>query len=638
MDRHDIGRALVVASIVVSASSSTAATDSVDRCQRTIEGQGMHYARRALNVVRACARNGSSSISTCLSTTLPERLSQTRERWGTWAGRRCQGINVFRDLGYHATCGVAPSACTFTTSSLDAPGEDNDLLDCLACRIEEAVSDLGPRLYANAPVENSCHDRVGDGGVRYAAALLRTLKYCQHHGRTSIAECLVDRANDDRLEGKRTTWQATTAQACQFTNPISGSPGYAPYCSGRAPATPGYCPSYVPPCSFNPVANVNQTGPNNDLLECLTCQVEETALSIARDLLGVNLCCIDGDCMTVRTRRACRGAGGTPAYHRSGTLAAGRLSGPHGVAAGADGSIYVADSSGYRIQKVDPLGIVSTAWSGGWTSGVAVDDATGDVLVNLRCDDEVLRVAPNGATSTFAGTGSSSGPAGNGGPATSATVVAPNRIVTSPDGTAYVTESGLLHAVCGPIVGGRENIRIIHPNGNIDAFAGNGFNSNGEGGPASAAGLGIPYAVRIAPDGGIIVGEAGLHRVVRIDPTTGILTRVAGVPSAIVGAYSGDGGPAVRARLYEACGVAPAPGGALYIADMVNNRVRFVDRLGSLTTVAGTGYGFQTPVDGVPAIHSDFGCPEDAVVGPDGRAYIVSITGDRVGTLEVVGF
>ncbi len=628
---------LIVVTSLACATVARAAADAANRCQRTIEGYGVHYTKRALKVVRTCAKSG-SSISSCLATELPARLSSSRERWGKRAARHCRDVDVFRTLGYHATCGVAPSQCTFRASTLDAPGGANDLLDCLACRIQESVADIGPRLYADVSEEHACHSRIGAGGVRYTRALLGALFQCQLDKRTSIAECLSDDQVDDLLSDKRAIWTRKSRQACKSTNPISGSPGYAPFCSGGAPSTPGSCPRWVPACSFNPVSNVTQSGANNDLIDCLTCQTHEAALSVARDLFGVNLCCVGSECMTVRTRRACRAAGGTPAYHQSGTVLSGYLSGPHGVAAGADGSVYVADSNGYRVQKVDPLGITTTVWSGGWTSGVAVDDATGDVLVNLRCEDRVLRVTPGGSVSTFAGTGSSQGPAGNGGPATSATVVAPNRVVTDGAGNAYITESGFLHAVCGPIVGGRENLRRIDSNGDIHPFAGNGFGSNGEGGPATSAGLGIPYAVRIAPDGGVIIGEAGLHRVVRVDPVTGVLTRVAGIPSTIFGSYSGDGGPAVRARLYEACGVAPAPGGAVYIADMVNNRVRFVDRLGSITTVAGTGFGFQPHVDGIPAIHSDFGCPEDVVVGPDGLAYVASITGNRIGTLEVVNY
>ena len=63
--------------------------------------------------------------------------------------------------------------------------------------------------------------------------------------------------------------------------------------------------------------------------------------------------------------------------------------------------------------------------------------------------------------------------------------------------------------------------------------------------------------------------------------STGIITTFAGTGTS---SYSGDGGAATSAALYNPCGVAlDASGAQLYIADSGNNRVRKV-------TVGGT-YG-----------------------------------------------
>jgi hypothetical protein len=50
---------------------------------------------------------------------------------------------------------------------------------------------------------------------------------------------------------------------------------------------------------------------------------------------------------------------------------------PCGIAAGADGSIYIADSSSYVVRKIDPEGIVSTVagkpGQDGWQDGPATN-------------------------------------------------------------------------------------------------------------------------------------------------------------------------------------------------------------------------------------------------------------------------
>jgi sugar lactone lactonase YvrE len=68
----------------------------------------------------------------------------------------------------------------------------------------------------------------------------------------------------------------------------------------------------------------------------------------------------------------------------------------------------------------------------------------------------------------------------------------------------------------------------------------------------------------------------------------GTLTRVAGNGSE---GYSGDGGPAVRAQLSVAAGLAMDSAGNLYIADSNNHRMRMVDPAGIITTIAGADDG-----------------------------------------------
>jgi hypothetical protein len=98
-------------------------------------------------------------------------------------------------------------------------------------------------------------------------------------------------------------------------------------------------------------------------------------------------------------------------------------------------------------------------------------------------------------------------------------------------------------------------------------------------------------SVSVNQIGGVAVDVAGnvflslpqYAAVMRLDATTGILTRVAGNAS---NGFSGDNGPAVNAQLYGPTGLAVDPAGNLYIADTNNRRIRKVSN-GIITTVAG---------------------------------------------------
>jgi hypothetical protein len=102
------------------------------------------------------------------------------------------------------------------------------------------------------------------------------------------------------------------------------------------------------------------------------------------------------------------------------------------------------------------------------------------------------------------------------------------------------------------------------------------------------------------PGGGVLAAERFAHVVRRVD-ADGRVSRFAGT-----GRYgsSGDGGPAIGARLYEPSGVASMPDGSVLIADFENDRVRRVDGNGVITTAARVRE------------------PEDVAARPDGGFYV----------------
>ena len=194
---------------------------------------------------------------------------------------------------------------------------------------------------------------------------------------------------------------------------------------------------------------------------------------------------------------------------------------------------------------------------GGWTLGVQHSYAVGRVL--YRGDGGQRRTtARDRVITTVAGVGEE-GDSGDGGLATQARLTEPVGVIVGSDGSLYIVD-GLNY-----------RIRRVTPDGIMGTFAGTGnAGYSGDGGPARLADLGYPTDIALGPDGSLYISDSDNHCVRKVSPE-GIITTVAGNGSA---GYSGDGGPATQAQLDWPDGIAVAPDGSLYIADMSNSRVR----------------------------------------------------------------
>src|SRR5205807_1046022 len=109
----------------------------------------------------------------------------------------------------------------------------------------------------------------------------------------------------------------------------------------------------------------------------------------------------------------------------------------------------------------------------------------------------------------------------------------------------------------------------------------------GDGGPAAQALLNGPFDVGFDAHGNLYFSDTFNHCVRRVDARSNIITTCAGCGEA---GYSGDGGPATRARFNEPYGIAVDRAGNIYVADRHNHCVRRVDAAsGTVTTFAGNG-------------------------------------------------
>ncbi|MXY43334.1 MAG: hypothetical protein F4Y50_04645 [Dehalococcoidia bacterium] len=170
--------------------------------------------------------------------------------------------------------------------------------------------------------------------------------------------------------------------------------------------------------------------------------------------------------------------------------------------------------------------------------------------------------------------------------------------------------------------------RIDTSTGTIDTVAGCGVEGySGDGGPAVHARIASPHGTALDRHGNVYIADLKNDRIRKVDASTGIITTVAGTGEH---GHSGDGGPATKAMLASPIAVFATDDGDLYIADHRNSRIRKVNAAtGVITTVAGTGeQGIHG--DGGPATQAAISLPRDAALDADGSLYIADGANNRI--------
>ncbi|OKQ00036.1 S-layer homology domain-containing protein [Paenibacillus sp. P46E] len=182
----------------------------------------------------------------------------------------------------------------------------------------------------------------------------------------------------------------------------------------------------------------------------------------------------------------------------------------------------------------------------------------------------------------------------------------------------------------------------------ITSIAGTGVAGfSGDGGQATLAQLGgLPPWLTLPSDGkedlsgGMAVDSNGNmyiadivnNRIRKID-TSGKITTVAGTG---VAGFSGDGQAATLAQLSGPRGVAVDSSGNLYIADGENSRIRKVDTSGKISTVAGGGTSVGL-MDGKAATLGQLRGPRGVAVDSDGNLYIAEYYNNVIRKVDTSG-
>jgi uncharacterized protein (TIGR03437 family) len=258
--------------------------------------------------------------------------------------------------------------------------------------------------------------------------------------------------------------------------------------------------------------------------------------------------------------------------------------GAAGLTADSAGSIYYANQSGERIQKIVGTSVIPVAGNGragfsgdgGAATGATlaspsdiVLDGSGNFYVADRDNDRIRKIDPNGGITTYAGAGAG---VGDGQSAATARLDQPSQMALDSAGNLYVADAD------------NQRVRKISPNGTITTFAGNGrAGSAGDDGPATAASLNTPLDVKVDPAGNVYIVNAEDGRVRRVS-TSGVITTVAGG-----GATRTDNVAATSTFLSYPISIALDSAGNLYVSEVDYGSIRKIDANGIITPFAGNG-------------------------------------------------
>src|SRR5688572_29946174 len=202
-------------------------------------------------------------------------------------------------------------------------------------------------------------------------------------------------------------------------------------------------------------------------------------------------------------------------------------------------------------------------------------------------------------------------------------------LLADPNGIARGPDGALY--ICDTM---NHRIRKVMRDGKIVTVAGSGEKGfSGDGGPALAAKLNEPYEVRFDRAGNICWVERLNHCIRKLDIKTALISTLAGTGAA---GFSGDNGPAVKAQLSQPHSLSFDRAGNLYIADVSNHRVRKVDAAsGVITTLVGNGKRETTPDGAKLDAQTPVSGPRALDFGADGTLWLALREGNAVLRLDL---
>ena len=315
-----------------------------------------------------------------------------------------------------------------------------------------------------------------------------------------------------------------------------------------------------------------------------------------------------------------------------GTAGAARFRSPSGIAVDATGNLFISDRDNNNVRKITPAADVTTyAGVGLEASAGSVDGsasaarfrepaglavtASGDVYVADAGNQTIRKVTPTGATVTYAGANGQSG--STDGAATAARFITPFGLAADVQGNLYVA------------VAGNNTIRKITPAGTVSTLAGSSSVAGSADGTGTEARFYAPEGVAVDPAGNVYVSDTGNHKIRKITPA-GVVSTLAG---AGVSGYADGTGETARFR--EPSGIAADATGNVYVADWGNHAIRKITPAGVVTTFAGSG-GVLGDADGTGSA-ARFQLPSGVAVDAAGNVYVADTLNHTIRKITSAG-
>ncbi len=340
--------------------------------------------------------------------------------------------------------------------------------------------------------------------------------------------------------------------------------------------------------------------------------------------VGTNfrLCKISGGMLTTIAGTGDQGYSGDGGPARSA-----KIHTPEGIAIDTSGNIFFSDTESSVVRRIGNDGIITTV-AGTGTPGYNGDnlpgtsaqlstpeglafDAAGNLYIADYLNNRVRMLKPNGAISTFAGTGEP-GTGGSTGFARDARLFHPAGVAVDSTGNVFIADLA------------NHLLKKVSANGMMDSSSTN-LNSIGD--------------VAVSPAGWIAAPDFLQQVINRIvwGSTTVTVSPVAGVIRTVA---LGDRGRATGAYFVDPSGILADPAGNWYVADFGDHRLRKIAVDQTITTAAGTGV-FGQSADGRAATASDIAQPSALAADSSGNIYFNSACEIRVllknsGTLNTV--